>query len=97
MADLMTRIEACLDGRGEIARGRFLAGEGIFLDGNLVAAVIGEDLCIRVGVERWESPDLGDGVSKFYFANQPVPGWVMVDAGSVATEEGLWTWIEARL
>lgn len=97
MTDLMTRLEACLDGRGEVARGRFLSGEGIFLDGNLVAAVIDEDLCVRVGVERWESPELGTGVRKFYFANQPVPGWVMVDAASLATDEELTTWIEARL
>lgn len=97
MPDLMTRLEASLDGRGEIARGRFLSGEGIFLDGNLVAAVIGEDLCIRVGVERWESPELGRGVRKFYFADQPVPGWVMVDAESVATDEELSIWIGTRL
>jgi hypothetical protein len=97
MTDLINRVEALLDGRGEIARGRFLSGEGVFLDGSLVVAVIGEDLCIRVGVERWESPDLGSGVRKFYFADQPVPGWVMVDGKSLTGEEELSRWVEARL
>ncbi len=97
MTDLITRLETCLDGRGEMARGRFLSGEGIFLDGRLVAAVIEGDLCLRIGVERWESDEMGSGVRKFHFADQPVPGWVMVDSELVATDEALSAWIEARL
>ena len=95
--DLLGRIQAHLRGRGEVTEGRVLDGDGCFVDGLLVVAVMDEDLCFNVGRDSWEESLAGDGVRPLLFAERPVPGWVMVDGASVAGEESLVVWIESAL
>jgi hypothetical protein len=95
--DLIGRIQAHLSGRGELTEGRVLDGDGYFLDGHLVVAVMGDDLCVHVGREEWDDTLAGDGVRPLLFADLPVPGWVMVDGASVVGEESLAGWIESAL
>lgn len=94
---LAHRIETYLQGRGEVTEGRVLDGDGYFLDGHLVAAVMGDDLCLQVGREDWQSTLSDAGVRPLLFADLPVPGWVMVDGTSIATEDSLARWIESAL
>ncbi|HEU5112808.1 MAG TPA: hypothetical protein VFU96_05780 [Acidimicrobiia bacterium] len=95
--DLLGRIQAHLRGRGELSEGRVLDGDGYFVDGHLVVAVMGDDLCINVGREKWDDTLAVDGVRPLLFADLPVPGWVMVDGASVAGDESLAGWIESAL
>ena len=95
--DLLGRIQAHLHGRGELTEGRVLDGDGYFVDGLLVVAVIEDDLCVNVGRNEWEESLAEDGVRPLLFADLPVPGWVMVDGASVAGEESLVGWIESAL
>jgi TfoX/Sxy family transcriptional regulator of competence genes len=97
MTDLVRRIELYLDGRGEVVTNRFLSGEGVFLDDRLVAAVIGEDLCVRSGLEESEVADAEGVVRRFRFAGRPVPGWVTVDGESLLGDDELSVWIETVL
>jgi hypothetical protein len=95
--DLLGRIQVHLRGRGELTEGRVLDGDGCFVDGLLVVAVMADDLCVNVGRDDWEESLAGDGVRPLLFADLPVPGWVMVDGASVAGEESLVGWIESAL
>jgi hypothetical protein len=95
--DLAGRIQAHLRGRGELSEGRVLDGDGYFVDGHLVVALMDDDLCVNVGRDEWEQSLAGDGVRPLLFADMPVPGWVMVDGASVAGEESLAGWIESAL
>ena len=95
--DLIGRIEAHLRGRGELTEGRVLDGDGYFLDGLLVVAVMDDDLCVQVGRGDWEESLAVDGVRPLLFADMPVPGWVMVEGASVADKESLAGWIESAL
>lgn len=95
--DLTERIEAHLRGRGEMTEGRVLDGDGYFLDGTLVVAVMGDELCVNVGKEDWEESLTGAGVRPLLFADRPVPGWVMVEGASVAGDDSLAGWIESAL
>jgi hypothetical protein len=74
-----------------------LDGDGYFLDGRLVVAVMGDDLCIDVGREEWDTTLASDGVRPLLFADLPVPGWVMVDGGSLGSDESVAHWIETSL
>jgi hypothetical protein len=94
---LIEQIESQLAGRGVVTEGRVLDGDGYFLDGRLVVAVIGSDLCIEIGREQWEDTLGSDGVRPLLFADLPVPGWVMVDGGSLSSDERLSHWIETSL
>jgi hypothetical protein len=94
---LNERIGAQLRGRGELTEGRVLDGDGYFLDGLLVVAVMDDDLCLNVGKNDWEETLAEEGVRPLLFADRPVPGWVMVDGGSVQSEESLAGWIESSL
>jgi hypothetical protein len=95
--DLLGRIQTHLSGRGELSEGRVLDGDGYFLNGHLVVAVMGDDLCVNVGREEWDDTLAVEGVRALLFADLPVPGWVMVDGASVAGEESLANWIESAL
>jgi hypothetical protein len=94
---LIERIESQLAGRGEVTEGRVLDGDGYFLDGSLVVAVIGSDLCIEIGREEWDATLRTEGVRPLLFADLPVPGWVLVDGGSLASDENVAGWIETSL
>jgi hypothetical protein len=74
-----------------------LDGDGYFLDGSLVVAVIGSDLCIEIGREEWDATLRTEGVRPLLFADLPVPGWVLVDGGSLASDENVAGWIETSL
>jgi hypothetical protein len=94
---LIERIETQLAGRGEVTEGRVLDGDGYFLDGSLVVAVMGSDLCIEIGREEWDATLRTEGVRPLFFADLPVPGWVLVDGGSLASDENVAGWIETSL
>jgi hypothetical protein len=94
---LIERIETHLAGRGEVTEGRVLDGDGYFLDGSLVVAVMGSDLCIEIGREEWDVTLRTEGVRPLLFADQPVPGWVLVDGGALASDENVARWIETSL
>jgi hypothetical protein len=95
--DLIERIESQLAPLGDVTEGRVLDGDGYFLDGHLVVTVIGSDLCIEVGTEEWDTTLTSDGVSPLLFADRPVPGWVMVDGDTLASDESVSQWIETSL
>lgn len=96
MPDLATRIEAIIEGRGEIRRSRFLSGEAVFLDDRMVAAVIDGDLCLRRGLDGPDDPEQKNP-RPFQFAGRPVAGWVLVDGGTVADDAALGVWLESAL
>jgi hypothetical protein len=80
-----------------VTEGRVLDGDGYFLDGDLVVAVMGSDLCIEIGRDHWDATLGSDGVRPLLFADLPVPGWVVVDGGSLYSDESLAHWIETSL
>ena len=95
--DLARKIESYLQGRGDVTEGRVLSGDGFFLDGRLVAAVIDEDLCLPVARDHWEKTMSGEGVRPLRVADRPIPGWVLVDSRVVAVEEEFAGWIESAI
>ena len=80
-----------------MTEGRVLDGDGYFLDGHLVVAVMGDDICLQVGRDDWQATLDGDGVRPLLFADRPVPGWVMVEGASVTGDETLAAWIESAI
>lgn len=95
--ELAKRIEGYLEGRGEVTERRVLAGRGFFLDGHLVAAAMDEGLCLQVGKDAWQSVLSAAGVRPLLFADLPVPGWIVVEGASIATDDALARWIEQGL
>jgi len=95
--DLVQRIEGYLEGRGDVTGGRVLGGEGVFLDGYLVAAVMDHDLCVPLRSEAAGDLAVSEGVRPLLFAGRPVTGWVLVESGSVTKDDELARWIEAGL
>jgi hypothetical protein len=95
--DLAQRLEGYLRGRGEVTEGRVLDGRGFFLDGRLVAAVTGEDLCLEVGREEWQRFLADEGVRPLRFADLAIPGWILVDGASLVTDDDLGRWIEEAI
>ena len=74
-----------------------LSGEGVFLDGYLVAAVMDHDLCVPLRGDAADDLAMGEGVRPLLFAGRPVKGWVLVGPGWLSDDDELARWIEAGL
>lgn len=79
--------------RYDLSEGRVLAGTGFFVDGRLVVAVIGAELCLRLD----ESHKVArSDISLLHFAGRPVPGWAVVD-GDQLDDDSLASWVNRGL
>ena len=77
----------------DLSEGRVLAGTGFFVDGRVVVAVIGAELCFRLD----ESPKVArSDISLLHFAGRPVPGWAVVD-GDHLDDDSLAGWVNRGL
>ena len=97
MSDLKRRVEDVLEGRGELTAARFLSGEGLFIDGRMVVAVMGEDLCLPVDPGNWRETLSRPGVGPLLFAGVSVPGWVVVEGTALDGDSALSGWLDYAL
>lgn len=68
-------------------------GLSFLLHGNLACGVIGDDLCVRVGVDDYEEALAKPGAREFDFSGRPMRGWVMVAGNTLDEEEALDSWV----
>ncbi len=79
--------------RYDLSEGRVLSGTGFFVDGRLVVAVIGAELCFRLDESHEVAPS---DISLLHFAGRPVPGWAVVD-GDQLNDDSLAGWVDRGL
>jgi TfoX/Sxy family transcriptional regulator of competence genes len=73
---------------------RMFGGIGFMLHGNMACGMIGEDLIVRVGRERYESALNEPHTKPFDMTGRPMRGWVVVTAQGYAADEDLADWVQ---
>ena len=70
-------------------RKEMFGGVGYLLHGNMLCGVIGEDLILRVGAERYGSLLTHPQARPFDMTGRPMRGWVVIQPDGFQTDEQL--------
>ncbi len=77
-----------------IAEKRLFGGMGFLTRGNLVVAVWGHDLIVRLGAEQASMALQQEFVREFDAPGRPMRGWVVVEAEALDSDQCLAEWIK---
>ena len=89
--------------RGALARKKGVGEKTLFgcacflLGGNVFVGVWRDSLIVRVGPNEYQDALLEPHVREFDITGRPMRGWVQVERGGVADDEGLKAWVERAL
>jgi len=72
---------------------KMFGGIGFMLQGNMACGVIGEDLIVRVGPERYESALAEPHAKPFDMTGRPMRGWVVITSSGYRLDEDLARWV----
>ncbi len=92
--DLAGRIRKLLVGRAGVAERKMFGGLAFLLDGSMFCGIVGQDLMVRVGPERYDEALSQSDVRPMDFTGRPAKGYVYVSPGGCRSEKALNTWIE---
>ena len=92
---LAERIRAEVKGLPIIEKKMF-GGVGYMLNGNMTCGILGEDMIVRVGNDKYEELLKRAHIKIFTMKGSPRPmkGWLMVEPGGHKTAKQLSQWIK---
>jgi TfoX/Sxy family transcriptional regulator of competence genes len=73
---------------------KMFGGWGATVHGNMAVGVIGDDLIVRVGADRYEDELAKPGARPFDFTGRAMTGWLYVDGTRVANGRTLTRWVD---
>ena len=91
---LAERVRRALRGRGELDEKQMFGGLAFMVDGHMCCGVIGQDLMVRVGPERYRAALKRKHVRPMDFTGKPMQGMVYVAPAGVATDDALRSWVD---
>ena len=94
---LAARVRKIIATEEGVTERQMFGGLAFMLRGNMCCGVLGEDLMLRVGPERYEDALGRAGARPMDFTGRPMTGMVYVDGKAVATGAKLRAWLEVAL
>ena len=91
--NLARRIRAELGPMPGLVVKKMFGGVCVLVQGNMACGVHGDDLIVRVGLERYKETLARPHTKLFDLTGRPMSGWVMVTPAGVAGNEELAAWI----
>ena len=91
---LAQRVRDVLVGRSGVSERKMFGGLAFLLRGRMFCGVIGRELVVRVGSERYEEALRTPHARPMDFTGRPMKGYVYVAAAGVRTASALAAWIE---
>jgi hypothetical protein len=92
--ELGNRIAAYLRARTDVAEKAIVGGLGFTWRGNLVCGVLGDNLLVRVGKQRFADLITRPGASPMTMAGRESKAWIVVDGAHVIDDRTLNSWLE---
>src|SRR5689334_1075235 len=93
-ANLAGRVRERLDTTDGVTELKMFGGWGATIHGNMAVGVLGDDLIVRVGSNRYDDELARPGVRPFDFTGRAMTGWVYVDGAKVANGRALTRWVD---
>ncbi len=91
---LAQRTRQILAGLPGLVEKRMFGGIGFMLQGNMACGVNGDDLIVRVGLERYDQTLARPGARPFDMTGRAMKGWVAVGPDGLGSDEKLQEWVE---
>lgn len=91
------RLREALSAHVAITEKRMFGGLAFLLDGNMCCGVVGEELMVRVGPERYEQALQKPHARKMDFTGRPLSGFVYVAPPGFETDGDLQAWVRQSI
>ena len=91
---LAQRVRELLEEEPGYDEKKMFGGLCFLLFGNMACGIIGEDLIVRIGAERYEKSLNAPHTKKFDLTGKPLKGWVMVLAEGLDDDDVLQDWLQ---
>jgi len=95
--NLASRIREQLIARDGYVEKKMFGGICYLLHGNMACGIVGNQLIVRVGKEKYAAALELPHTSIFDFTGRPMTGWVQVGPAGTTAEEDLETWLQKGL
>jgi TfoX/Sxy family transcriptional regulator of competence genes len=92
--DLVDRVRTRLPATEGVVELRMFGGWGATIHGNMAVGVLGDDLIVRVGPDRFDELVRKPGARPFDFTGRAMTGWVYVERTAVSNGRALSSWVE---
>jgi TfoX/Sxy family transcriptional regulator of competence genes len=94
---LAARVRQRLDGHANVSERRMFGGLAFMVGGHMCCGVLGQELMVRVGPERYELIVTERHVRPMDFTGRPLIGMVYVEAEGLRTAKALGKWVDRGL
>jgi hypothetical protein len=91
--ELAGRVRKSLAARKRITEKRMFGGLAFLMRGRMCCGVLGDDLVVRVGPERYAAALSRPHVRPMDFTGRPITGFIFVGPRGVKTEAALAKWL----
>ena len=90
---LAERIRQALAGREGLTEKKMFGGMAFMLNGNMCCGIVGDELMLRVGPERFEETLARPHARPMDFTGRPMKGMVYVGPQGIKSDAGLAAWL----
>jgi TfoX/Sxy family transcriptional regulator of competence genes len=94
---LAERVRAALDGRAGISKRKMFGGLAFLLDGKMCVGVLGDELVVRSGAERYAESLKRPHARPMDFTGRSMTGMLYVAPAGIARGAALRRWVELGL
>jgi TfoX/Sxy family transcriptional regulator of competence genes len=94
---LAERIRRHLSDRRDVAERKMFGGLAFMVRGHMCCGVVGDELMVRVGPERYQAALKEKHTREMDFTGKPLRGMIYVAAPGLASTKQLARWIEHGL
>jgi hypothetical protein len=91
--DLADRVIERLLGQPGLEQKAMFGGVSFMVQGNFACGIVKDDLCVRVGKERYAEALAMPEARPMDFTGKPMAGWVFVAPAGFADDESLDDWV----
>lgn len=90
---LASRVRDELIDKDYYSEKRMFGGLAFMLNGNMVCAIVGDDLVVRVGIDSYEECLEKDNADVFNITGKVMRGWVIVKGDTLNIRKDLLHWV----
>ena len=90
---LATRVRESIGDEPGLVEKKMFGGVGFLIDGNMAVGILGDDLVVRVGPERYAAALERPYARVFDITGRAMTGWVMVDAAGLEDDAAYEEWV----
>ena len=95
--ELTARVRTAVKPRKGITEKRMFGGDAFLLYGNLLVAVWGDSLIVRLGLVQAEEVQHDPEVGPMDLTGRRMKGWIIVAPSGVETERDVKAWVQRAI